>query len=151
MKKRKITYTKDFLSSPATYWVHFEQEAFDGFKDTQFKPPIPSPIKGLGYARFWVEYHDLKLVFASLAELQHTIEILSQKNLPTTTSLSKKRNAQSPKMVSFNPERNQWTVGPNKHWLSRLPSECKSWKFRQGLVDYLRISLKEFIKKTAQV
>jgi hypothetical protein len=51
------------------------------------------------------------------------IEVLARNPLPTTRQLSSERGT---------------TLGPNKHWLSRLPAKAKPLRFRRKLVTYLR-------------
>ncbi len=62
------------------------------------------------------------LQFSAPAQLDHFIEILSTKPLPTSRSLSSKRCL---------------PVGPNAHWLSRLAASLKSSRARERLVDSL--------------
>jgi hypothetical protein len=68
--------------------------------------------------------------FASLAEVRVCIEVPSRKVLPTTIRLTE--------------ERGRGGVGPNGHWLSRLPSRVLTWRYRERAVGYMRRALVEF-------
>jgi hypothetical protein len=70
-----------------------------------------------------VDAADVDLQFSSLAQLDHFIEVMEAKPLPTSRQLSKKR---------------ELPVGPNSHWLSRLPAKLKAPKERTKLVSRLR-------------
>jgi hypothetical protein len=58
-----------------------------------------------------------------LPQLDHVIDVLSRKPLPTSRQLSLRRGAR---------------FGPNGHWLSRLPAELKAPRKRAKLVQVLR-------------
>ncbi|MCA9727561.1 MAG: hypothetical protein KC729_07750, partial [Candidatus Eisenbacteria bacterium] len=102
-------------------WVHRETDGRPWHEAEVFDPPRPAPIPGRGYAVYKVEVDGFVFEFASLAELRVCIETLSQKLLPRPLDLSRGRG-----------------MGPNSHWLSRLPAEVKSWRFRVKAVSYLR-------------
>ena len=122
MKKIDITYSDSYPETPMTFWVHHKIDRYREFDINNFAPPLSSIIGGKGYPLLYIQYLDTDLVFSSVAEIEHAIDILGAKNLPTTTSLSLKRNA---------------SVGPNGHWLSRLPARLKPWKKREKLLPYL--------------
>lgn len=149
MKKHFVKFLKEWKPSYATYWVHIEVPPVNLSQTLDHTPALQKSIKGLGYPRFFIIYDGLELEFSSLEEIEHYIQILSKKNLPTTLSLTKIRKDLTPKIVSFEPYRSQWYVGPNKHWLSRLPAKFKPWSFREGLVKYLKTCLKNFKKEIA--
>ena len=132
MKRCWIEFVAKRPSLPMTFWVHTAIGDFNYWSDaTEFNPPI-RPVPGKGYPIFCVEYNGFIFQFASLDEMKECIEVLGEKLLPTTTELSAKRTS---------------LVGPNKHWLSRLPSKVKSWKYRSGAILYLRDALKQFEKE----
>jgi len=70
-----------------------------------------------------VDAADVDLQFSSLAQLDHFIEVMVAKPLPTSRQLSRKR---------------ELSVGPNGHWLSRLPARLKAPKQRAKLVSKLQ-------------
>lgn len=70
-----------------------------------------------------VDAADVDLQFSSLAQLDHFIQVMAAKPLPTSRQLSRKR---------------ELPVGPNSHWLSCLPAKLKSSKARCKLVSNLR-------------
>jgi hypothetical protein len=90
------------------------------------------PYRGGRYATFFVELDGFTFRFASLAELDHCVEILSQRVLPTSRRLSEIRGT---------------GYGPNNHWLSRLPKGTKTWKHRQKAVAYLGVARNNFTKQ----
>jgi hypothetical protein len=85
----------------------------------EFVPPFPFKVVGKGFPYLKVTFLGNELEFASMLEVDHFREVLMQKNLPTTTSLSAIRGTD---------------YGPNNHWLSRLPANLKSWVKREKLV-----------------
>jgi len=103
--------------------------AKDGTKRPLFDPPRPARMR-LGYPLFRVEYNGFTFSFASLNELRRCIDVLGQKNLPRPSELARRRSASRGRA--------------NSHWLSRLPSTVKSWRYRQGAVDYLSKALLTF-------
>ena len=122
MKRHWIEYGPAWVDSPLSYWVHVEADDRPYYESERFDPPRPGPVPGRGYARLFVELDGVTLEFSSLAELDHLIEVLSRKALPTTRSLSARRPGGR---------------GPNSHWLSRLPAKAKPWRYRQRAVRYL--------------
>ncbi len=105
-----------------TFWVHHKIDREAGFDVANFDPPLSGVIGGKGYPLLRIQFMGVELMFSSIAEIEQAIEILGAKNLPTTFSLSQKRNT---------------TVGPNGHWLSRLPARIKPWKKRERLLPSL--------------
>jgi hypothetical protein len=122
MKKIRVTYTDTFAPAPMTFWVHRPSE-----DRRVFEPPLPKPVPGQGFARYHVEFDGFEFVFASLLELRTCIEVLGQRLLPTTRALSVGTGS-----------------GPNSHWLSRLPSSVKPWRYRQRAVRFLAEALDQF-------
>lgn len=75
-----------------------------------------------GYLFLHVEFEAYDLQFSSPAQLDHFIEVLASKPLPTSRQLSLRRGL---------------PVGPNSHWLSRLPSALKAPRKREELIRAL--------------
>lgn len=113
-----FTYEKDWRTAPMAFWVHVP---VPGAADA-CGPPAPIAIPHLGYMFLRVQVESHELQFSDLAQLDHFIEILSRKPLPTSRQLSFLRGLH---------------VGPNGHWLSRLPAELKSPRKREKLVKAL--------------
>jgi len=113
-----------------SFWVHIEADGRPWCDAEQFSPPIPSPVPGKGFPTFHVEFDGFTFTFASLDELNVCLETLSKKLLPTSTQLSAKRGT---------------SVGPNSHWLSRLPAKVKPWRYREKAVAYLAKAKVEFL------
>lgn len=90
---------------------------------TVFEPPAPEPVLHKGYAFLHIEFEAHELVFSSPAQMDHFIEVLSTKPLPTSLQLSARRGMM---------------VGPNGHWLSRLPAKLKSPRKRDKLVHAMQ-------------
>lgn len=123
MKQSRIVYASQYTPSPVSFWVHRPLDAEIWSHARAFDPPLPQPVPGKGWARLEVELDGVHLSFASMAEVLHVIEVLARNPLPTTRQLSSDRGT---------------TVGPNTHWLSRLPAKAKPLRFRRKLVQYLR-------------
>jgi hypothetical protein len=132
MKKHWIEYRKSWTQEPMTFWVHIEVDGRPWCEAKRFDPPAPKPIPGRGWAVFLVEFDGFVFRFASLAELDVCVATLSRKVLPTTRRLSAERGT---------------TVGPNSHWLSRLPKGTKSWQYRQQAVRYLKEVREDFVRE----
>lgn len=88
------------------------------------------PVPGKGFPTFHVEFDGFTFAFASLDELDICLETLSKKLLPTSLQLAAKRGT---------------GVGPNSHWLSRLPAKVKPWRYREKAVKYLAKARGEFL------
>jgi hypothetical protein len=112
-----------------SYWVHREVGGRRCDRHTRPEPPLQPVVAGRGFPHFHVEYRDFVFRFASLAEVRVCIDTLGRKLLPTTLRLTQERGGQ---------------VGPNSHWLSRLPSRVLSWRYREPAVVYLRKALAAF-------
>jgi hypothetical protein len=76
-----------------------------------------------GFLFLHIDVADVDLQFSSLAQLDHFIEVMETKPLPTSRQLSRKRAS---------------LAGPNSHWLSRLPATLKAPRERERLVSKLR-------------
>ena len=115
----RFTYEPDWRTAPMAYWVHGPSATTPG----EFLPPAPPIVPHAGYCFLRYEFGEHELIFSSPAQLQHFIDVLSKSPLPTSRLLSAARGG---------------SVGPNGHWLSRLPAELKSPKTRSVLVHYLK-------------
>lgn len=114
-----FSYQRDWRTAPVAFWVH---RPVDG-ADALFEPPAPSAVPHKGFLFLHVEFDAAELQFSAPAQLDHFIEVLSMKPLPTSRSLSSQRGL---------------PVGPNGHWLSRLPAALKSPRKRMRLVEALK-------------
>lgn len=114
-----FTYEYDWRAAPLAFWVHVPvPETAD-----RWNPPAPPFVPHKGYAFLRVEFDRHELQFSAPAQLDHFIAVLSTKPLPTSRQLSSRRGL---------------SVGPNGHWLSRLPAELKSPRRRAKLVQALQ-------------
>jgi hypothetical protein len=114
-----FTRETTWRSAPMAFWVHVPiPETADAFD-----PPAPQAAPRLGYAVLHVAFGSHELRFSALAQLDHMIEVLSRKPLPTSRQLSSRRGT---------------SAGPNGHWLSRLPARLKSPRQRGQLVRALQ-------------
>jgi len=113
-----FTHEKDWRTASLAFWVHVPIPGAMGECD----PPVPRAVPHLGYPLLRVEFESHELQFSALAQLDHFIDVLSRRPLPTSTQLSSLRGL---------------PVGPNGHWLSRLPAELKSPRKRDRLVKAL--------------
>lgn len=133
MKRRWTEFTPTWVSGPMSFWVHVEVDG-SWLEASSYEPPLPRPVPGRGFERFFAEYNGFVFEFASLDEVRECIAVLGQKNMPTSSQLSAVRPG---------------TSGPNSHWLSRLPARTKPWKYREGAVRYLADSLQEWSRHAA--
>lgn len=111
-------FASDWRDAPGAFWVH---RPVEGTPET-FAPPAPQSVPHKGYPVLHVEFERWDLIFSSMAQLDHYIDVLSQTILPTSRQLS---------------EASGLTTGPNQHWLSRMPGELKSPGKRSALVKAL--------------
>lgn len=117
-----------------TFWVHREVDGKRWYEAEKYDPPRQAAVPGQGYPVFKVECDGFIFEFSSLSEIRVCIETLAKKLLPRTIDLSRQRGT---------------GAGPNSHWLSRLPGNVKSWKYREKAVAYLREALKAFQETTS--
>lgn len=122
--KHHFTFDVDWRIAPGAFWVHLPVENEPG----TFVPPAPPAVPHKGFAMLHVEFEAFDLVFSSLAQIEHYIQVLSKSALPTSRQLSELRGH---------------NVGPSQHWLSRLPGELKSPRSRPALVKAL-LDAKDF-------
>lgn len=114
-----LTLEPDWRTAPLAFWVHIPVAG----STTEFYPPAPVKVPHRGFVFLHVEVSEAILQFSSLAQLDHFIEVLDNKLLPTSRQLSAKRDL---------------PIGPNSHWLSRLPARLKSPRERARVVKGLR-------------
>lgn len=114
-----FTFEKDWRQAPLAFWVHLP---VPGSTET-FEPPGPREIPHRGYPMLRIQFEKYELQFSTLEQVDHFIQVLSSKPLPTTQQLSSHRGL---------------PVGPNGHWLSRLPAALKAPRKRAKLVEALR-------------
>ncbi|MCU0754006.1 MAG: hypothetical protein MUE46_02650 [Xanthomonadales bacterium] len=87
----------------------------------------PSGTQGLaanGHAVLIVQIGAFDLIFASLAELDHFLDVLSRRPLPRPARLVAAAGR---------------TGGPNGHWLSRLPTALKGPRRHRWLPQLARL------------
>ncbi|MBI3712153.1 MAG: hypothetical protein HY253_04205 [Burkholderiales bacterium] len=125
-----FSYEKDWRKAPLAFWVHVPIPGTDRL----CSPPAPEEIPHKGYLFLHVEFEAHDFVFSSPAQLDHFIDVLASKPLPTSTQLSLRRGQ---------------PVGPNSHWLSRLPATVKSPRRREKLVDLLRAIRVDVVNESA--
>ena len=118
-----IEHVPDWRDEPMSYWVHVEQPNFSWRESDSYDPPAPTPEGRKGFAVLCVESQGFVFRFSSAHQLAACIDVLDRKPLPTTRRLSTDRGT---------------SLGPNSHWLSRLPGRVKSPKARQRVVRDLR-------------
>lgn len=124
MSQFEIIYTKERQLSPLSYWVHHSVGEINRGYDlsSAFHPPFPKKHPLKGYPNLVISVVGFEFRFASSVELEHCIDVLKQKHLPTTHQLSGIRGK---------------GAGLNSHWLSRLPSHLKNWNKREKIVAAL--------------
>jgi hypothetical protein len=125
-----FTFENDWREAPLAFWVHIPVPG----TETLCNPPAQVKIPHKGYQVLHVELdaHDLR--FSSLVQLDHFIEVLARKPLPTSRQLASRRCL---------------PVGPNGHWLSRLPAALKSPRNREKLVLAMR-SVREKVASSSE-
>jgi hypothetical protein len=123
MKRYWIEYTEHWILGPMTYWVHIPSNA----DPKVLNPPAPNLIPGKGYAVYYVEVEGFTFQFASLTEMQLSIDILGKKLLPNTLRLAQVRGGD-----------------PDEYWLRKMPNHTKPWRCREKMVRYLEKALGEF-------
>lgn len=127
-----FTYEPNWTAAPMAFWVHVPSATGAG----EFEPPAPPIIPHRGYCWLHFEFAECELVFSSPAQLEHLVDVLSKKPLPTSRQLSAARGT---------------SAGPNGHWLSRLPATLKSPKNRAALVRQLQALQKQLHLARASV
>ena len=129
MNKWRIEFTEKYKSSPLSFWVHKHLDCDVWSQATQYDPVLPKVIPAKGFPTLVVDALGFELEFSSIEEVYHFLDIVRQKNMPTSTQLSNKRGV---------------TYGPNGHWLSRLPAKLKPWSKRENYIKTVEEGLAEF-------
>ena len=130
MKKYWVEFKSNWKNTPMAFWVHQAIDENIWYKSEKFDPPAPKPNEEGLYLFGFIEYNGFIFEFSSRAQLDEFIRVLSMKNLPSTIHLSREKQ-----------------LGPNRHWLSRLPAKVKSYKFREGLIKYCQKIKDELFKE----
>lgn len=112
-------FEKDWRTAPLAFWVHIPVPG----TQVECNPPAPKEVPHKGFLFLCVQFEEHELQFSAPAQLDHFIEVLSTTPLPTSTRLSLRRGL---------------PVGPNSHWLSRLPTSIKSPRKRVKLVQLIK-------------
>lgn len=110
-----------------SFWVHVQNKPRRRGQQASFHPPLPMPVPGKGYPRYYVEVDGFVFEFAPLNELDVCIGTLSQKALPSTDRETAARG-----------------TGPSPHWLNRLPPGTHSWRYRLKAVNVLQQAREDF-------
>jgi hypothetical protein len=131
MKKWRIEYNSSYTQTPLSFWVHkhLDHEVWCCAKE--FDPKLPKAIPCKGFPMLIVNALGVELEFSSVPEAEHFLSVIGQKNMPTTQQLSRQRTN---------------NYGPNRHWLSRLPSSIKAWSKRERIIPIVEGALSEFRK-----
>jgi hypothetical protein len=129
MKKWRIEYNSNYIETPLSFWVHKHLDHEVWCYAQAFEPVLPKAIPCKGFPMLIVDALGVELEFASVAEVEHFLSVISQKNMPTTQQLSRQRTN---------------NYGPNRHWLSRLPSSIKPWSKREQIIPIVERALNEF-------
>lgn len=114
-----FTLEPDWRTAPVAFWVHVTIAG----STTECVLSGPVEVLHKGFMVLHVGAADLDQQFSSLAQLDHFIDVVGAKLLPTSRQLPRKRAL---------------PVGPNKHWLSRLPAKLKGLKEREKLVSRIQ-------------
>ncbi|GAA6140650.1 hypothetical protein NBRC116584_04680 [Hydrogenophaga sp. 5NK40-0174] len=120
-----FTFQYDWRTAPQAFWVHVPVPGTSGLCEA----PAPNRVPRKGYLVLHVQFDEYELQFSDPAQLDHFIEVLSSKPLPTSRQLSSRRGL---------------PVGPNGHWLSRLPAKLKAPRKRLQLGHALTSARVEF-------
>ena len=134
MKKWHIEYNPNYTETPLSFWAHKHVDHEVWCYAKKFEPVLPKAIPCKGFPMLIVNVFGVELEFASVAEVEHFLSVISQKNMPTTQQLSRQRTN---------------NYGPNRHWLSRLPSGIKPWSKRERIIPIVESALNEFKKVCA--
>ncbi|QWW69876.1 hypothetical protein KQ933_09335 [Rhizobium sp. WYJ-E13] len=128
MKSAKIFYSHEFPETPISGWAGARWNGWVRENTPSGQPMNPRRVVHpfLSQRKIWylldVHFNGVDLLFATPLELDQFIAVMSQKILPSGWALVPGR-----------------PLGrPSNHWLSRLPKEAKSWKFRQAICKFLQ-------------
>lgn len=126
--KHWIEYARTWQQTPMAFWVHVHQDADVWCRSESYLPAPPKPIPHKGFVIVCIEVEGTTLRFSSMEQIKECIRVLSLNPLPTTRRLSMLRGT---------------TLGPNRHWLSRLPAKLKSSKSRPVVVAALQAAMRD--------
>jgi hypothetical protein len=115
-------YRLERVRSPLSFWVHRHLDGDVWIRAKTFDPPMPRAVPGRGWPIYILEHRGRQLFFASPEEIDHVVEVLGQKHLPTTRTLA---------------EQAGWPHFQHEHWLAKLSKFWKPWKIREKLVHAL--------------
>lgn len=125
----KINYTKQFIFSPMTPWVHRRVGSVEDGGPAVYDPPQPQPVPGKGFATFVITVDRFPFTFASLHELDEAIRVLELELLPVVEPPKK----QLPVYRKLDPH-----GAKTKHWTSRLPKSMQGWAKRRKIAFELK-------------
>jgi hypothetical protein len=132
MKRYFVVFHEQWKRSPMSFWVHIESDNQPWYHAKVFNPPLPPVVPGKEYPYYYVEVDGFVFEFASLVEMDVCIRTLGQRNLPSTEKETTKRG-----------------TGSGLHWLSKLPGEVLTWRYRQKAVKYLHEARANFERQIA--
>ena len=127
MSKWRIEYRPEYQRTPMSFWVHKNLDGDAWIRSKNFDPPLPEAIPCKGFPCLVVDALGTELTFASIEEAKHFLDVIGQKNMPTTEQLSRQRTE---------------AKGPNSHWLSRLPAGLKPWSKRQKIIPIMEAGIR---------
>ncbi|GAA6186874.1 hypothetical protein [Aliiglaciecola sp. NS0011-25] len=134
MNKWRIEYNANYTKTPLSFWEHKDLDHEVRAYAKEFDPKLPRAIPCRGFPMLIVDVLGVQLIFASVAEVEHFLFVIGQKNMPTTQQLSRQR---------IN------NYGTNRHWLRRLPSSIKAWSKRKRIIPIVEKGLHEFREGSA--
>lgn len=117
--RARLEFTKRRILSPVTRYVHFSPDQSDAWYTVASKapqkllPPLPLANPTGQFPVWYLEHKGNELFFVSVNEIEHVIDVFSQRILPSPRVLGAKYSA------------------VNSHWLSRLHKVWKPWATRQ--------------------
>lgn len=140
-RTHEIKFSKTQVDTDLTYLVHRPASWLNSLKlgartwqnAAKFFPPRPRAVPNMGFPYLTVVDNKANYVFTSGAEIDHFVEVFSQKILPTSRQLAEKHGV----------------LTVNRTWLSRV----KKAKFssRLSLVSYLQNNDQEFRRLVASL
>lgn len=122
MTKYWIEYTEDYTPGPLSCLAHRPVDSEVWGQACIFNPPPPEKITNKGFPIYKIEYKGSVFSFSSVEEIDHCISVFRRKVLPATHEL-----ASNSIMKGYQ----------HLHWLSKWPSNFKSFKDRQAIIKLL--------------
>ena len=121
----KTKFRSKRVLSPLTPYVHLAPDGVDWLAASpeHLSPPLPPETPDKGYIVWVLQHRGSDIHFVSPQELQHAIDVLGEKILPSPRDLGKRYG------------------DVNRHWLSRLHTSFKPWRMRQEMVAKLQAEL----------